>query len=184
VGLVAALLLVGGVVALRSGGFGGTAGPGWTPAETVIVEGTATPPKGVDPASLAIVGLGEEGTIDTQGNFTAKAYEDGVSVVGAMAEGGAFGLMTVAVTRDGAAEDLRLDAQTTAESLVFTTPFLQTNDPDEATALLSVIKADPKVRAFAAVIESVFDQTDPMGDPAYQRALAAAVESVLTTLNP
>ncbi len=169
------------------------------------ISGAVTPPSGVSSSSLTVVSLGNTASVDSTGSFSTQVYEEGVTVVAAMSPGKEFGLMNVVSTystakstseNDGGQTKVRaayksfasnsmaieLNAKTTAVSMVFVTPYFLTNDQDKAANIISVIEADPKVAILANVIESVFNEADPLENTTLQTALTDAITSVLNTI--
>ncbi|MCM2358055.1 MAG: DUF1566 domain-containing protein [Geobacteraceae bacterium] len=193
-----ALVLVISVIFIA--GCGGTEGSGnvsSASSDKLLVSGTVSPPAGVSPSSLTVLSLGATTPVSTQGNYSAEVYKDGVAVVAAMPTGKDFGLMNVlatdsqatgavvtAASSNGAVSTsaVKLDAKSTAVSLVFISPYFITNDPTAAKTILLTIENDPKVASLASVIEKVFTASDPWADPALQQALVEAVQSVVNTL--
>lgn len=160
--------------------------PSISVTETTMATGKLIPPAGVSPETFEIIGLTETAIPDSQGNFSGRIYEEGVTAIGAMVKGKEFGLMKVVIASEGKPETpLILDPKSTAVGLIFTTPFFMTNEPQKAREILEIIENDPKVQVLAEVIESVFsEEEDFLDNPAYQQASKEAVESVLSTLNP
>jgi len=171
--------------------------------DKVAISGTVSPPPGTSSDSLIIVSLDDTSIVDVTGSFSTEVYKEGVAVVAAMSGSKEFGLMNVVATSTtetpsakGTYEQIKMVAayktdsislielspKTTAVSMVFVTPYFSTNDPEKATSLISIIEHDPKVLALGDVIESVFNESDPMENPILQAALGEAIASVLDTI--
>lgn len=187
------------------GGGGGSSKQSNATTEKISISGSVIPPSGVNLSSLQIVSLGETSPITTQGSYTAKVYDEGVTIIAAIPENKEFGLMNVVATLNNpistnksiptlrkviasykATENnapVELNAKTTAVSMVFVSPYFLTNDPQKAEEILSIIENDPKVAYLATVIESVFNEPDPLNHPVLTQALIDAVQSTLNTLS-
>jgi len=76
-----------------------------------------------------------------------------------------------------------ISSATTAEALVFLSPFFFSPDLGDAEDVWETIKTDPKVGELAKVIEEVFpNSADPLSDERITQALKEAVESVASRL--
>lgn len=186
------------------GGGGGSSKQSNATTEKISISGSVTPPSGVNPSSLQIVSLGETSPITTQGSYTAKVYDEGITIIGAIPENKEFGLMNVVATLNNSIStskgiptlrkviaaykatqnntSVELNAKATAVSMVFVTPYFATNDPVKAASLISIIEIDRKVATLASTIESVFNEVDPLSNPTLQNALGEAIASVLDTI--
>lgn len=192
--VLAAMFLLA-IMACSGGGDGGNSNSSESASSTKIsISGNISAPSGIAPSSLTVVTLGKETPVSSQGNFSTDVYKDGVAVVSAVPAGKSFGLMNVVVTnstdnivaasvnKGTKGSGVQLDAQTTAVSLVFLSPYFITNDPTVTSTLLPIIESDPKVAVLATVIEKVFTSSDPLNEPEYKQALIDAVQSVIDTL--
>jgi hypothetical protein len=74
------------------------------------------------------------------------------------------------------------DATTTAESLLFMTPYFYTSDPTLAPTIQMTIAQDTTVPALAQALQSAQTITDPISDPTVQSALQASIKSIYATL--
>lgn len=75
-----------------------------------------------------------------------------------------------------------MDANSTADALVFQSPFLFSSDPDLGPSLLVIIQSNTQVQALAQTLAGRMTQTaDPLNDPAVSNAYEAAVVSVLSS---
>jgi uncharacterized protein (TIGR03437 family) len=74
------------------------------------------------------------------------------------------------------------DFQTTAEALVFMSPYLLTADGQRASAVQSAIAANPATAQLAQVLAQHWSETDPLSDPAVQSARQAALQAVVQAL--
>ena len=152
--------------------------------ETVEITGKVMPPSNIKPESLTIVTLGETTVIDTKGNFCSDVHKEGVTLVAAMPQHKDFGLMNVVVTSKNNSDTFPIiDSKTTAESMVFITPYFLTSHSQKANEILEVIRNDTKVNILAEVINDVFDKEDPLGNSNLQEAFKNAVESVINKLS-
>jgi hypothetical protein len=74
------------------------------------------------------------------------------------------------------------DATTTAESLVFLTPYFYTSNPTLAASIQMAIAQDPNIPALAQALQLAQADSDPIKDVNVQAALQKVVLSVLETL--
>jgi hypothetical protein len=74
------------------------------------------------------------------------------------------------------------DATTTAESLLFLTPYFYTSNPTLGATIQMTIAQDPTIPALAQALESAQTESDPINDPSVQSALKASVKSVYAAL--
>ena len=72
--------------------------------------------------------------------------------------------------------------QTTAEALVFMSPYLFTADPKRAPAILGAIAANPATAQFAQALNKSWTEADPLSDPVVQSAGKNAVQAVVQAL--
>jgi Tol biopolymer transport system component len=81
----------------------------------------------------------------------------------------------------GAEKVIVMDANSTADALVFQSPFLFSSDPDLGPSLMSIIQTNAQVQAFAQTLAGTMTQSnDPLNDPAVSNAYEAAVVSVVS----
>jgi uncharacterized protein (TIGR03437 family) len=79
-------------------------------------------------------------------------------------------------------DNLVVDFQTTAEALVFATPYLFTKDPQKAQVILSAIASNPATAQLAQTLAQSWNEADPMGDSLVQSAFQNAVLAVVQAL--
>ena len=79
--------------------------------------------------------------------------------------------------------NLGLDFRTTAEALMFLSPPLEVNDPNQALPILTTIAANPDTQILAEALAAAWMEPDPISDPNVMAALHAAVQSTLLDLN-
>ena len=166
--VLAAILLLAIMACSGGGGDGNSNSSDSASSTKSSISGNISAPSGIAPSSLTVVSLGKETPVSSQGNFSTDVYKDGVAVVAAVPAGKSFGLMNVVVTNSTKSTDnivaasvnkgtkgsgVQLDAQTTAVSLVFLSPYFITNDPTVTSTLLPIKESDPKVAVLATVIE-------------------------------
>lgn len=154
------------------------------PPSEAIITGKIRPPQGIDMDSLEIVSPFDIQSLNADGEFSIKTYKDGVVSLAAMQRGKQFGLMKIVITSDGKAdEDIVIDANSTAQGLIFITPYLLTHDPEKAKEILEIIQKDQKTKEFAGVLEKVAKDESPMSSPEYEKAFTDALNSVLGAIN-
>ncbi len=148
---------------------------------TVQGAGKIEPIAGIEIEELQVVSLGNVSDVNASGEFTATLYNETVTPVAAMMPDKEFGLMGLAFPGN---EGVSINIQTTAETLVFMSPFLISSNPEISADIINIIKEDQKVKDFAKVIEDVLKKDiEPLDDPEYRQAFGQAIESVLKTLN-
>lgn len=79
-------------------------------------------------------------------------------------------------------QSLVLNFQTTAESLLFLSPALFTGNPQNASAIETVIAAEPKTQTLADALEAAWNEPYPLEDPNVADAYASALTAILNTL--
>ena len=82
----------------------------------------------------------------------------------------------------GSTSSIVVDSTTTAEALLFMTPYLFNPDPTQAATAQAVIAADPNVPALAQALEAAQNEADPINDATVQADLQQAALSILNTL--
>ncbi|MCK5590902.1 MAG: hypothetical protein KAI72_03000 [Candidatus Pacebacteria bacterium] len=143
--------------------------------------GKIEPIMGIELEELQVVSLGDVSNVSENGKFVATLYNGTVTPVAAMLPDKEFGLMGLAFSSN---EEVSINIQTTAETLVFLSPFLISIDPEISANIMNVIREDKKVKEFAKVIEEVLQKdVEPLDDPEYRQAFGQAIENVLETLN-
>ena len=75
-----------------------------------------------------------------------------------------------------------VDFQTTAEALVFLSPYLLTANPQNASSIMTAIAANPATAQLAQALTQSWSETDPLNDPTVQSARQAAVQAVVQGL--
>ena len=147
----------------------------------VMGTGVVKSPSGIEAEDLQIVSLGIVSEVDKSGNFSTTLYQETVTPVIAMLPDKEFGLMGL---NEPGKNEVEIDLQTTAKTLVFMSPYLISTDPELAKEIVGIIKKDEKVKEFANVIGEVLQRDiEPLDDPEYLDAFGRAIESVLYTLN-
>jgi len=76
-----------------------------------------------------------------------------------------------------------VDSQTTAESLLFISPYLYHSNLDRSSAIRAAIAADPNTALLATALEAASNDSDPLANAAVRTALITAIKSVLATLS-
>ena len=74
------------------------------------------------------------------------------------------------------------DATTTAEAMLFMTPYFFTTDPTQAATIQLAIAGDPTIPALTQAITGAAGEADPLSDSNVKSALAASVTSIWSTL--
>ncbi len=76
-----------------------------------------------------------------------------------------------------------VDAVTTAEALLFMSPYLHRSDPSSGAIVQVAIAVDPNTSVLAAALQAASTESDPLLDGTVQANFAAAIISVTKTLN-
>jgi uncharacterized protein (TIGR03437 family) len=90
--------------------------------------------------------------------------------------------VTASATAATSSNSLVADFQTTAEALVFISPYLLTSDPRRAAAILSAIAGNAATAQLAQVLARRWSEADPLSDPAVQSARQSAVQAAVQFL--
>jgi hypothetical protein len=91
--------------------------------------------------------------------------------------------ITASVRAASSPNVITVDAQTTAESLLFMTPYLYHPDPARAAVIQAAIAGDENTAALAQALEAAAGDSDPLTDATVQSDLQAAIISITTSLN-
>jgi hypothetical protein len=168
--------------------------------DTTTITGKIIPPSNVDISTLSITSLGVTHAVGKDGSFSCEATKNGVTLVTAMINNKNFGFMNIVALpasskSEPALESIQLtasseaptaieiNAETTAVSMVFLTPYFLTNQPEDAARILNVIRNDSQVAAFASIIKEICTDNDPLENSQFDQAYLNATQSVLNTLN-
>lgn len=79
-------------------------------------------------------------------------------------------------------KEVKIDANTTAQTLVFMSPILLTTEPTNADTILGVIREDPKVASLAEVIREKYGKGDMLASADFTNAYQDALMSVYSHL--
>ena len=79
-------------------------------------------------------------------------------------------------------DTITIDSQTTAEGLLFMTPYFYNADPTVAAIIQAAIANDSNTVTLAQALEAAQNETDPINDVNVQATLQAAALSILQTL--
>jgi hypothetical protein len=90
--------------------------------------------------------------------------------------------ITSSLGASGSPSGIVVDSTTTAEALLFMTPYFFNPDPTEAATAQAAIAADPNVPALAQALEGAQNEADPINDATVQADLQQAALSILNTL--
>ena len=77
---------------------------------------------------------------------------------------------------------ITIDSQTTAEALLFMTPYFYNSAPNSASVIQAAIAADPNTTLLAQALEEAQGEADPLNDTNVRSVLQSAALSVLQTL--
>jgi hypothetical protein len=148
----------------------------------VHIKGIVVAPKGIVLEKIQIVSLGKTSSVGKDGSFETDVNKDGITSVSAMILDKGFGLMNV-VIGDDTKSVVKITTQTTAEAIVFSSPYLMTTSLAEAKEFMGVVKKDPAVAKFTVVIEQTIAKPgDPYKDALFMSTYQKAVDSVLSAL--
>jgi uncharacterized protein (TIGR03437 family) len=90
--------------------------------------------------------------------------------------------VTASSVTANAAGGIVADLQTTAEALVFMSPYLLTADPQRAPAIMTAIAGNPATAQLAQVLAQSWSEAAPLNDPAVQSARQNAIQAVAQEL--
>jgi uncharacterized protein (TIGR03437 family) len=90
--------------------------------------------------------------------------------------------LTASPAATSAQNDLVADFQTTAEALLFITPYLFTQDPQKAQVILSAIASNAATAQLAQALTQSWNEADPLGDSLVQSTFQDAVLAVVQAL--
>ncbi|MBI4469092.1 MAG: PD40 domain-containing protein [Acidobacteria bacterium] len=152
---------------------------------TVLASGRFEPPAGINAADFDIVNAyGPVRSLSIRDNVTEFAIpvpKDVPLVVVSAPKDLSRQTFFYAVTLSDQ-QPLTIDATSTAEALVFISPFFLTTETLIAERILNIIRQDDKVRVFAQVIGQLYplysQGGDPFTDPVFTQAYAEALLSV------
>ncbi|MCK5804117.1 MAG: IPT/TIG domain-containing protein, partial [Lentisphaeria bacterium] len=117
------------------------------------------------------------------GSFQVDLPDDGVGLVGAVPIGPGASYLALQLPGEGTRGTLVVDAQSTAETLVFMHPFLMTDNGDRATMIVNIVTSDAAVAQLAQTISTRYPEgADGLDDAEVRAAWADAVASVLSQL--
>ena len=91
--------------------------------------------------------------------------------------------VTSSATAAASPNVITADATTTAESMLFMTPYLYNSDPTEAATIQQVIASDPTIPALAQALTAAAGEADPLSDSAVQAGLVSSLTSVWSSLS-
>jgi hypothetical protein len=161
----------------------------------VMVEraGRLAPPAGLNPADFTVVNsVGDQAHPHANGAFSIPVETYGVTMQMAVpnAAGDERILMKMDISsgqaliaRATADDPAMMDLLTTAQGMVFLSPYLASTDVAFAEATMAVIADDPQVQALAALLAQLYGETaTPLDDPRFDEAYLRAVDSVLSRL--
>jgi hypothetical protein len=176
------------------------------------LSGQVVPPVGIDPTTMTVVGLyGSQTNPANDGSFSVVVRPSVASIVGVAVAGSQFGMLaatadgttqnnTATFQRSGvqvhfhrhqitaspnaqtSSNDLVVDFQTTAETLLFVSPVLFHSDPQKARTIMAAVAADPLTQQLALALKAAAGEQQPLDDPNVRPAFIAALKSILSTL--
>jgi hypothetical protein len=82
-----------------------------------------------------------------------------------------------------APSNITVNFQTTAESVLFLTPYFFNADPQQATVIMAAISVDPNTTLLAQALQGAWNEADPLSDPTVKAALRRAVGSIWAKLS-
>jgi len=135
------------------------------------------------------------GWLATSGDFTQKPNASALQVVKRLllASGQTlFGQRSVHITSYQitasplavtVSNGVGVDAETTAETLLFMSPYLHRSDPTSAAIIQAAIAADPNTGILATALQAASGEPDPLTDSTVQADLQTAIISITKTLN-
>jgi murein DD-endopeptidase MepM/ murein hydrolase activator NlpD len=168
--------------------------------EVSQVVGVIESPAGITPTDFEVVNIAGTTEVAQDGTFTLTVVQDFQGVVSAVSKTKDFALFSINLKtyapfasklikglkqkpqKQGVNIGLAINAQSTAEALVFLNPLFATSDPDKQNIIFPIIANDPKVAELANVINQVASSPDPYSEPTFINAYKEAVNSVYNSL--
>ena len=91
--------------------------------------------------------------------------------------------ITASPLAQDSSNSMEVDAVTTAETLLFMSPYLHRSDPSSGAIIQATIAADQNTNALATALQAASGESDPLSDSTVQADFAAAIISITKTLN-
>lgn len=154
---------------------------------------------GMDPGKYRVSNkFGEMKTPDGDGQFSMNTPRSGVNTITAVPKDGSEKIFLdldinsltekskqgqASRSTAGLAGSSNMDFTSTAQGLVFITPYLITSNPQKAEISMSYIKKDPKVEELAELLKTLYKETDkPLEDSRFIEMYREAVQSVVESM--
>jgi len=172
----AALLMEG------CGGGGGNGGPAATPSLTIAARGTVNIPGISGKATKIISAYADNPAAVSGGQFGVNVSSQVVHVILATDANNTVSGMSISVPIGGAEQTIIVDASSTAIALIFLTPGIVTEKPDEARSRLQKIANLSQYGAFRDALASAMANSalpTAVAVPGVQTAYATCVKSYI-----
>jgi len=155
---------------------------------------------GITPTDFEVVNTTGTTEVSQDGTFTLSVVQDFQGVISAVSKTKDFALFSINLRsyapfasrlikglkqkfqKQGVEIGLVINAQSTAEALIFLNPLFATSEPDKQNIIFPIIANDPKVAGLADIINQVASSSDPYNEPAFINAYKEAVNSVYNSL--
>jgi len=156
-----------------------------TPA-MITVNANVQLPSDITPSNVTLLSEGGTSTLLINGDFTAKIFADYVSSICVVFNGKEFAYMRITFgdkDPQGINQPLVINAQTTAEALVFLSPYCMNNmDIQLSIRIMEVIKNNSKVKEFGDILAQIHNENSPAENEQFKTAYNDAIISVLKDL--
>ncbi|MBN2240564.1 MAG: PD40 domain-containing protein [Dehalococcoidales bacterium] len=152
---------------------------------TVPGEGQLEPPSGMDSGDFVLVNkFGDEVNPEQDGSYQMPIDVHGVTLESALPEDGSDTiLLRIDLTDGSTPQPSRMNLLTTAEAMVFLSPYFSTLNPERARQHMPYIQNDPKVAELAQVLDQLYQESDsPFDDVRFDAAYSAAIDSVISRM--
>ncbi|MCH8028668.1 MAG: hypothetical protein IH874_01895 [Candidatus Dadabacteria bacterium] len=178
---IAMFFILMGVLAVGCGGGGGDTDTG---VNSVSVSGSVDAPPGSN--IIAVNSAIESSSISVDGSFTLELVEGSVQLVITTNSDGNPILMDIAVdAREN--QQITLDAQSTSEALLYLSPGVAQNTPDDASTVLELIRSLPETTNLATILANKIAENpnilvDLEGDPEIVQAISVALQAFVAKI--
>ncbi len=147
---------------------------------TVPIQGTLKLSSENNASEYTLFNVYQEVTPTAEGNFSTSVSGTYPTVTFAISASGKKVYSGVTIDSQ---DSLTINAQSTAEALVFLNPLLKPANKEEYSRVLSAVKSSNAVKKLASLIESIYASVeDPLSDERILNATTGAVIEVLDTL--
>jgi len=154
---------------------------------TAAQTGQLVPPTGTSPTDYNLVNkFGDETNPLSEGSYTIPKDNYGVNTTVALPKDDSDRiLLCINLPDDGSqvSNESTMNLLSTAQAMVFLSPYFVTINPDRAKKHIPYILNDPKVAELAQLLGQLYQETpEPFDDPRFEPAYKKAIKSVIDRL--